>query len=155
MPTHTESRFFTYRTRQLFDLVAGVERYPEFLPWCRAARILSRREHEFTAELMICFKHICEQYTSRVYLSPPDHAHAPAEIVVDLVSGPFHHLDNHWRFEPTEAGTNVHFHLDFAFKTRLLDKLIGRLFTRATEKMVGAFSARADALYGGDSGREL
>jgi coenzyme Q-binding protein COQ10 len=147
MPAHSETMFFPYNTNQLFELVAGVEHYPIFLPWCRASRILSRGDNEFIAELVVCFKNICEQYTSRVSLMPPADAHSAAEIKVELVTGPFHHLDNHWRFEPVEGGTNVHFHLDFAFKTKLLDRLIGGFFTRATEKMVAAFSTRADVLY--------
>lgn len=148
MPVHTEIRHFPYSPRQLFDLVADVKNYPEFLPWCRAARVLEHGNGYFTAELVISFKHITEQYTSRVHLTPPERDHSPAAIRVELVSGPFDHLDNRWTFEPAEdGGTTLHFHLDFAFKTRWLDKLIGGFFARATEKMVAAFSKRADALY--------
>lgn len=149
MPTHTETRHFNYTPRQLFDLVSDVAKYPEFLPWCRAARILERGDGWFTAELVVTFKHITEQYTSRVSLHPPATETSSCALEVELISGPFHHLDNHWKFEPAATGSEVHFHLDFAFKTKWLDKLIGGFFTRASEKMVAAFSARADALYGG------
>ncbi len=148
MPAHSETQFFPYSPHQLYALVADVERYPEFLPWCRAARILDRKADYFLAELVITFKHLTEQYTSRVTTQPPT-ATQNGRIDVELVSGPFDRLENHWRFEPAANGTQVHFAVEFHFKSRLLDKLIGPLFGRATEKMVSAFSSRAHALYGG------
>lgn len=142
MPTHHDSHTSPYAPEQLFALVADVEKYPEFLPWCRAARITERGDGYFIADLVISFSHITEQYTSRVELTPPE------RITVTMMKGPFHHLYNEWVFSPCADGTNIGFSLDFAFKNKLLDKLIGGLFTRATEKMSTAFLARADALYG-------
>jgi len=145
MPAHSETRFSPYSPAQIYDLVIAVERYPEFIPWCRAARITERSEKHFLAELVISFRHLTERYTSRVIGSSGGEA---PEIHVELVSGPFEYLTNHWRFEPSGAGTNIQFHVDFRFRSRLLEKLIGGLFARATEKMTQAFLDRADALYG-------
>lgn len=149
MPQHKETCHFPYSVQQLFDLVADVANYPEFLPWCVAARITGQTDDGFLADLVIRFKHITESYTSRVRLSPPDTTSPEAQILVELVKGPFSHLSNRWHFAPDgQGGCHVHFMLDFSFKTKLLDSLIGGLFGRATEKMVGAFSRRADDLYG-------
>lgn len=147
MPNHTETRLFPYSVSQLYELVADVGRYPEFLPWCTAARIIERGDGFFIAELVIRFKHITESYVSRVNLTPATTPDQPAAINVELVKGPFSRLDNHWRFTPTANGTELFFNLDFHFKTKLLDGLIGGLFNRASEKMVQAFSTRADELY--------
>lgn len=148
MPHHSETTHYPYPPQQLYDLVADVEKYPEFLPWCRAARILERHEGYFTAELIISFKHITERYTSKVIGTPPEYRNA-GRIDVELIKGPFKHLSNHWEFTPEgDSGTQLDFSVDFAFKNIILDKLIGSLFTRATEKMVGAFSKRAQELYG-------
>lgn len=143
MPIHTEQQTSPYTPQQLFDLVADVEKYPEFLPWCRAARILERGENEFLAELIISFAHHSESYVSRVKL------HAPDAIDVALVRGPFEHLTNNWKFTPRpDGGTIIDFSLDFKFRSRILEKLIGSLFSKATAKMVTAFKVRADSLYG-------
>ncbi len=148
MPQHTETRLFPYSVAQLYGLVADVERYPEFLPWCTAARIIEHGDGFFIAELVIRFKHITESYVSRVNLTPAPSLSQPAAIDVALVKGPFSRLDNHWHFTPAASGTELFFNLDFHFKTKLLDGLIGGLFGRASEKMVQAFSTRADALFG-------
>lgn len=142
MPAYHDTHTAPYAPAQIFDLVADVERYPEFLPWCRAARILERQADCFIAELVICFKHITEQYTSKVTLFPHE------RIEVEMLKGPFHHLSNRWEFYGEDGGTRIEFFLDFAFKSKLLDKLIGGLFTRASQKMSEAFMTRADALYG-------
>lgn len=143
MPIHQEETLLPYQTQQIFDLVKDVERYPEFLPWCRAARVFEQKDREFLGELVICYKHICEQYTSKVQLTPPAAPHALCQIDVTLVRGPFHHLTNHWEFVPEGEGTRVKFHLDFAFKSKLMDKLLGGFFHKAAEKMVEAFTKRA------------
>ena len=146
MPTYSETRVLPYSPAQLFELVRDIEKYPEFLPWCRGARILSREEDAFTGELVISFCHLTERYTSRVTPVAPS-ATTEGSIHVSLVKGPFSHLSNHWRFVPHPQGTELFFHVDFAFKSSLLDKMIGGLFTRATEKMIAAFTARAEALH--------
>ena len=149
MPAHTEQKILPYTSQQLFDLVADVERYPEFLPWCRAARIVERGENEFLGELVISFKHLTESYISRVTLSPPKSSDVPSAIDVTMVKGPFEYLVNRWRFDPAPGGgVEVNFYLDFKFRSRILEKLIGGLFRKATDHMVQAFTERAGKLYG-------
>jgi len=148
MAAHTEQQILPYDTQQLFDLVADIERYPEFLPWCRAARVLERKDGELLGELVIRFAHLTESYTSRVTLARPAHPGEAGAIEVTMVKGPFQHLVNRWRFTPQDDATRIDFFLDFKFRSRLLEKLIGPLFGKATDKMVGAFRSRAEALYG-------
>ncbi len=148
MPSFSETRILPYSPQQLFALVVDIEKYPEFLPWCRAARVISRAaDGSFLGELIISFSHLTERYTSRVTGLPPE-ANKEGTIEVSLVSGPFSHLSNHWRFVPHSQGTELHFAVDFAFKSRLLNSLMGGMFTSASEKMVAAFTSRAEALYG-------
>lgn len=148
MPAHSEIRHSPYSPRELFDLVADVERYPEFLPWCRAARVTERKPDYFIGELIISFSHLTERYTSKVTPRAPQDGRE-GSIEVELVNGPFKHLFNHWRFVPmADGGTEIHFAVDFEFKSKLLNSLIGGLFARASEKMGAAFLTRADALYG-------
>lgn len=148
MPTHKETQTLPYSTSQLFDLVADVERYPDFLPWCRAARILSRKPDSMQAELLISFKHLTERYTSDVRLQPPSDRE-PGCITVHMTEGPFEHLENRWEFTPVIGdGTTIEFFIDFKFRSRLLEMMIGSVFNTATQKMVSAFRKRADALYG-------
>lgn len=142
MPQHSEQQFSPYTPEQLFTLVADVAKYPEFLPWCRAARVSERTETSFLGELIISFAHMSESYTSRVTLTP----HTQVDVV--MVKGPFEYLTNRWHFTPTECGTRIDFSLDFQFRSKMLEKLIGGLFSKATAKMVSAFKERADALYG-------
>lgn len=142
MPTHAERRFLPYTQAQLYDLVADVERYPEFLPWCVAARVRSRDGNMLTADLVIGFKMIREKFTSRVTLSPPD------RIDVAYTHGPLRYLNNHWIFEEARDGCVIDFFVDFEFRSQLLQRLIGALFNEAVRRMVTAFEARAHALYG-------
>jgi len=142
MPILTDHQILPYTPEQLFDLVANIEKYPEFLPWCRAARIIERGDNAFLGELIISFSHLSERYTSRVVLS------RPGSIDVTMVKGPFEHLINRWKFTSTkDGGTEVDFFLDFKFRSRILERLIGGVFSKATAKMTDAFRARADALY--------
>lgn len=159
MPTHAEKRFLPYRPEQLFELVASVDRYPEFLPWCIAARIRSREKVPedptrtlITADLVIGFRMIRERFTSRVTLSPP------GRIDVTYAEGPFRYLNNHWIFEPVApspehptGGTMLDFYVDFEFRSKLLQSMMGMLFNEAVRRMVGAFEARARQLYGAGS----
>jgi coenzyme Q-binding protein COQ10 len=149
MPQLSLSETVPYTTRQIFDLVADVGKYPEFLPWCRAARVTPVTENQFLGELVIAFKGFTEKYTSRVSLTPPEDLQAPARVDVVMMEGPFHHLENHWELLPAPGGgTQINLNLDFQFKSKILEMLIGGLFQRASEKMVHAFRERADALYG-------
>ena len=147
MHTYSETRILSHSPEQLFKLVVDIERYPEFLPWCRGARIVSREGNSFLGELVISFSHLTERYTSRVTPTPPTKT-TEGRIEVALVSGPFKHLNTHWRFVPHANGCEIHLDLDFEFKSKLLDKMLGGMFGKACEKMVGAFTTRAETLYG-------
>jgi len=144
MPTHRETRVLPYTPEQIFDLVADVERYPEFLPWCVGARVSRREEALIVADLMIGFKMIRERYTSKVKLDRPN------RIDVDYGhDGPFRHLENHWQFKPADGGgCEVDFFLDFEFRSRMLQRLIGVVFQEAVRRMVAAFENRAKVIYG-------
>jgi len=142
MPTHAEQRVLPYTPEQLFELVADVARYPEFLPWCVASRIRSRDGDVFFADLVIGFKMVRERFTSKVTLS------RPGRVDVTYTEGPFKHLNNHWRFKPHPNGTELDFYVDFEFRSKLLQTMIGALFNEAVKLMVSAFEKRAKQLYG-------
>lgn len=152
MPTHTETCDFPYSTSQLYALVADVEKYPEFIPWCRAIRIVRRDDAAgwIEAQMVVGFKGVTERYTSRITHTSLQSDNAPATIHVELVEGPFSTLMNHWEFIPDASGngSTIEFQIKFEFSSKTLEKLIGLFFQRAVEKLVGAFSDRADALYG-------
>ena len=149
MPTHAERRQLPYTAEQLFDLVADVERYPEFLPWCLGARIRERQADVIVADLLIGFKMVRERFTSRVVLDRPN------RIDVSYTDGPFRYLNNHWTFEPQpDGGCVIDFYVDFEFRSRMLQKIIGVLFNEAVKRMVGAFEGRARQLYGVPSGAD-
>ena len=144
MPTHAEKRELPYRPEQLFDLVADIERYPEFLPWCVAARIRSREENLVVADLVIGFKMVRERFTSRVKLDRPN-----LRIDVAYTEGPFRYLNNHWLFEVLpNGGCRIDFYVDFEFRSAMLQRIIGVLFNEAVRRMVHAFENRARKLYG-------
>ena len=145
MPIHAEQRLLPYRPDQLFDLVADIERYPDFLPWCLGARVTRREGNVINADLIIGFRMIRERFKSRVTLDRP-----ASRIDVAYLDGPFKYLNNHWIFEPAPGGqTRLDFFVDFEFRSALLSKLIGVLFNEAVRRMVAAFEARAKQLYGG------
>lgn len=152
MHSHHDVQQSSYSTQQLFDLVMDIERYPEFLPWCRAARILERGENRLTAELVVNFAAITESYISEVIYRRPSTPTDEGNIDVNLLQGPFKHLNNHWAFSPLpEGGSQIVLDLAFQFRSRLLDSVIGMLFGKATAKMGLAFKERADALYSSKS----
>ncbi|GGG38293.1 ubiquinone-binding protein [Caldovatus sediminis] len=142
MPTHAEKRVLRYTPEELFDLVADVQRYPEFLPWCVGARVLSRTETELVADLTIGFKIFRETFRSHVVLERPHQVH------VRYLNGPFRYLNNHWRFTAVDGGTEVDFFVDFEFRSRILQAAIGVVFNEAVRLMVRAFERRAMLLYG-------
>lgn len=127
----------------MFDLVADVERYPDFLPWCAATRIKSRDGDKFEADLLASFGAFRERFTSRVNLD-----RATKTITIEYLDGPFEHLTNRWHFVPKEEGSIVEFDIDFAFKSKMLQAMISGIFTRAVEKMTASFIERAHKLYG-------
>ena len=143
MPRHSETKHLPYSPEQLFDLVADVARYDEFLPWVTAVRVRSSSETEMVADLIVGFNAFKERFTSRVTKERPNH------IMVDYVEGPLKYLKNEWRFERADdGGTNLHFSVDFAFRSRIFESLAGAMFDRALRRMTGAFEQRAAALYG-------
>lgn len=156
MPSHHELRVLPHSPEQLYGLVADIERYPEFLPWCIAARN-NRRETIPTGEivwsdLVIGFKLVRERFTSKVTLTPGAAGEAP-RIDVEYVDGPMKFLRNHWVFRPApegscEGGCEIDFFVDFEFRSKILQRLIGVLFHEAISRMVAAFERRASVLYG-------
>ncbi len=144
MPKHAEQRLLLHTPQQLFDLVADVDRYQEFLPWCVASRVNRREGEVIHADLVIGYKMFREKFTSKVTLQRPD------RIDVQYSDGPFKYLHNHWIFVPQDGGraTLIDFYVDFEFRSRLLQSLIGVVFGEAVHRMVSAFEKRADALYG-------
>lgn len=146
MPTHAEKKPLPYTPEQLFDMVADVEKYPQFLPWCVAARIKRREGDVFWADLMIGFKMVRERFTSRVELNRD-----ACRINVQYTDGPFHYLNNHWIFEALpDGGTCIDFYVDFEFKSKILQTVMGTLFNEAVKLMVASFEKRARQLYGPD-----
>ena len=141
MPKHRETRDLPYAPAQLYDLVADIDRYPDFLPWCLAARVKSRTAQSMQAELMIGFKLFRERYTSTIMLS------SKTAIDVTQSSGPFRHLVNQWRFHAIETGTRLDFFVDFEFRSAMLQRAIQPLFNEATRRMVAAFETEAARRY--------
>jgi coenzyme Q-binding protein COQ10 len=146
MPKHAEMRPMPHTPRQLFDLVADVERYPEFLPWCAAARIRRRDSGSIVADLVIGFGLLRERFTSKAALFPA--APGAPRIDIEFVDGPFRRLQGHWVFHPRERGCEVEFYVDFEFRSRLLQATIEMLFHEAVRRMVRAFEERAHKVYG-------
>lgn len=147
VPQHEETRILPYRAGEMFALVADVAAYPEFLPWCAAARIRSRRAEGpcevMEADLVISFKVFRERFGSRVTLCPEE-----GRILTDYLDGPFRHLHSEWRFEDLgPTGCRVHFTVDFEFRSAILSGLIGLVFHEAMTRIVRAFEVRAAALH--------
>lgn len=138
-----ETRTLPYSAEQMFDLVADVKSYREFLPWVIATRVRSDNETEMLADMVVGFKSIRETFTSRVLKK------RPLEIAVHYVDGPLSDLDNVWTFRAIdEKSCEIDFAVDFEFKNRVFQALAGQYFDRAFRKMVAAFEARAGELYG-------
>ena len=144
MATHSEQRALPHSSEQLFGLVADVEKYPEFLPWCVGARIRSQESDLLVADLMIGFNGLNEKFTTQVKLD-----RVAMKIDVIYQDGPFKYLNNRWLFMSKNAGAcDLDFFIDFEFKSRFLQALMGPLFGEAVRRMVGAFESRALHLYG-------
>ncbi|NCP11597.1 MAG: type II toxin-antitoxin system RatA family toxin [Sphingomonadales bacterium] len=148
MPRHEETRHLPYSADQMYDLVADVASYDQFLPWVVAVRVRSQGETEMVADLIVGFKALREQFTSRVV------KHRPDRVSVDYLDGPLKYLHNEWHFRDLPAGgCEIEFCVDFAFRSGLFNQIAGSMFDRALRKMIGAFEARADELYGAQSPR--
>ncbi len=153
MPTHSEKRVVHYTADEMYALIADVGRYPEFLPWCAAARVRSTRPlpegdgELMDADLVISFKVYRERFGSRVTLRPEART-----IDVEYLEGPFRYLQNHWRFTPRLGNScEIDFFVDFEFRSAILQRLIGLVFHEAMTRIVRAFEKRAAALYGARS----
>lgn len=146
MPASHEVRRLAYSAEQMFDLVADVAHYPEFLPWVMATRVRSDSETELVADMLVGFSAIREKFTSRVEKRRPE------EIRVHYVDGPLRDLDNRWLFRPLgPRECEIDFTVEFSFRNALFEKMAGQYFDRAFRKMVAAFEARAAVLYGSSS----
>ncbi|WP_299961882.1 type II toxin-antitoxin system RatA family toxin [uncultured Roseobacter sp.] len=147
MPTHSETRTLPYSAQQMYDLVADVGSYPQFLPWCSAARVKSVTQQGsdeiMEADLVISFKVFRERFTSRVVLMPDDH-----RIDTEYLDGPFRYMKSNWGFRDVEGGCEVSFFVDFAFRNMILQRMIGVVFNEAMQRIVRAFETRAQELYG-------
>ena len=147
MPTHSETKHLPYSAQQMYDLVADVSSYPEFLPWTAAARIRStedKGDHQvMLADLVISFKVFRERFGSRVTLWPDE-----KRIDTEYLDGPFRHMISKWQFEDKDGGCDVHFFVDFEFKNRILQGAAGMFFYEAMQRIVRAFERRAAELYG-------
>ena len=143
MPGIQQTRRLPYSAEQMFDLVADVGRYPEFLPWVAATRVRSNDGDVMVADMLVGFKAIREKFTSKVALDRPDN------LRVQYIDGPLRDLDNRWTFRDLpEGGCEIDFCVDFAFKNKIFEALAGQYFDRAFRKMVAAFETRAEELYG-------
>jgi len=148
MPTHSEDRHLPYTASQMYDLVADIERYPEFLPWCSAARVISRENREkeevILADLVIKFKAFSERFGSKVTLCENS-----KEIKTEYLDGPFKFLKSSWQFiDEDNFGCQIKFFVSFEFKSQVLQKVIGIFFDEAMQRIVLAFEKRANDLYG-------
>ncbi len=157
---HVVVRRLAYRPEQLFALVGDVERYPEFVPWITGLRTWNRKEPSaevvtLDAEAEVKFHVVRERFATRVRLDSAAHI-----IDVSLISGPFRHLRNRWRFRPrppagSGEGCELIFEIDFEFGSRLLHGLLAANFERAVAKLINCFEERAHALYGPARGTSL
>ncbi len=152
MPTHTEKRSLPYSAQQMYDLVADVGSYPQFLPWTSAARIRSRRTFDegevLEADLVISFKVFRERFVSRVTLWP-----GRRKIDTEYIDGPFKHMRSFWTFASrADGGCDIEFFVDFEFRNAVMQGIIGLVFNEAMLRVVRAFERRAEALYGPHKG---
>ena len=149
MPHFTTTRRVKHAAANMFDLVADVERYPEFVPLCRALKVRRRIEEPegvevLVADMTVAYQIVRETFVSRVTLDRPS-----LQILVEYLEGPFSHLENRWTFHPTgERTCEVEFFISYEFKSRMLGMLMGSMFDLAFRRFASAFEARADKIYG-------
>jgi coenzyme Q-binding protein COQ10 len=153
MPQFTTTRRVRHAAADMFDLVADVERYPEFVPLCRDLKIRKRSPEPdgveiVIADMTVAYKLVRESFTSRVTLERPK-----LQILVEYLEGPFSHLENRWRFRPTGEGScEIEFFISYEFKSRMLGLLMGAMFDVAFRRFTAAFERRADVVYGSKRG---
>jgi len=152
MPTFTTKRRVRHSAANMFDLVADVERYPEFVPLCRDLKVRQREAkgegvEVVVADMTAAYKLVRESFRSRVTLDRPN-----LQILVEYLEGPFSHLENRWTFRPTgEGACEVEFFIDYEFRSRTLGLLMGAMFDAAFRRFAAAFEQRADRIYGRNS----
>jgi coenzyme Q-binding protein COQ10 len=150
MPQFSTTRQVRHAAADMFDLVADVERYPDFVPLCKALKVRQRIEEPegveiLVADMTIAYKLVRESFTSRVTLDRPN-----LQILVEYLEGPFSHLENRWNFHPTgERACEVRFSISYEFRSRMLGMLMGSMFDLAFRRFAAAFERRADAVYHG------
>ncbi|MFC5385464.1 type II toxin-antitoxin system RatA family toxin [Aquamicrobium segne] len=153
MPQFEATRHVAHTAEQMFELVADVERYPEFVPLCEALNVQSRRERDdktlLVASMSVGYKAISETFTTQVLLKPQERV-----IEVKYIDGPFKYLSNIWDFQEEDGGCLVRFFIDYEFKSRLLSAVMGSVFDRAFRMFAEAFEKRADVIYGRTSGTD-
>ncbi|MFZ4690183.1 MAG: type II toxin-antitoxin system RatA family toxin [Polymorphobacter sp.] len=142
MPRHAETRRLPWTAEQMFDLVADIARYDEFLPWVQAMRMRSNDGTVMVADMVVGFRMVRERFTSRVTLD------RPGKIHVDYIDGPLKYLKNDWIFRSVPGGCEIDFSVDFEFRNKMFERLAGMFFGEAFKRMVGAFEDRAAAVYG-------
>lgn len=150
MPKFETSHRVHHSADRMYALVADIERYPEFVPLCKALNVRGRKslgdDEIVVADMTVAYKMIRESFTSKVTLRPTDR-----EILVEYLDGPFKHLENRWTFVPSAKGEDycrVSFYIDYEFRNRMLAGLMGAVFDKAFHKFSTAFEQRADAVYG-------
>ena len=144
MISHRETRRAPYPADLMYAVVSDVEKYPQFLPWVVALRVLSRGENRMSAEMAVGYGALRERYTSEIILDPQQR-----RVDVRQTAGPFKTLENHWRFTPKDDGCEIEFAIAFEFKSRLLHGVAGAKFEKVMLKMVEAFEARAKQIQEG------
>ena len=148
MPHYSTTRRVRHSAERMFDLVADMEKYPQFVPLCTALRVRSRKEKSegvvvVVAEMTVAYKLIRESFTSRVTLDRPN-----LKILVEYLQGPFSNLENRWTFEPVDdKHCDVTFFITYEFKSRMLATLMGSMFDMAFQRFAAAFEKRADTIY--------
>lgn len=148
MPQFSNKRRVRHSALEMFDLVADIERYPEFVPMCEKLVVRQRTQNPdgteaIVADMTVSFKLVRETFTSRVTLDKPNR-----KILVEYLRGPFSKMENRWTFEPlAEDASNVVFFINYEFKSRMLAMLMGAMFDAAFQRFAGAFEKRADEVY--------
>ena len=147
MPTFRTKRPVSFTPRQMFDLVADIERYPEFVPLCEGLRVKERSRvsgHDvLLAEMDVGYGALRETFSTRVKLDA-----VMLRVTVEYLDGPFKYLDNRWSFEPTASGCDVDFYISYELKSLMLQLMVGAVFERAFRRFTEAFEQRAQQVYG-------
>ena len=143
MTVINRSAIVPYSADEMYHLVADIESYPKFLPWCGGARIVSREENTVVAEIDIAYKKVRKNFTTRNHNKPE------STIEMNLISGPFQHLHGHWAFDKLdESASKISLVLDFEFANKLVALALGPVFNKIADGLVDSFSQRAHQLHG-------